>query len=268
MQKRITASVIIPFYKRLDYLFEAIKSVQSQHLNAEQIEIICCDEEQNIDHQKKIKQNFPNIKIVTNKFEEGPGGNRTTGLVIARGKYIIFLDSDDVLEPDFITDSIKRISRDSNVGATVCLSNAYFEQGFNQLEKCKLYFLMYIRDFITLLSFLIHDRKIYKSGFYLCQISHMLFVAKDIKGHKFNYDYRWAGEDWDFFVQLLQHKDIMIIPKRLTRFRYHVDSSTMSPQNKKLKWKSYRLLNSRLPKSFKDSVLYTLFKSYINLFEK
>lgn len=272
MQKdRPFVSVVIPFYKRLYLAKVAILSILSQRdIDQEDVEIIISDDEGSSKKRKENKKFFKNISkavvYTNNTNEEGPGGNRQTGFSLARGKYILFLDSDDRLRPSFIFEMSRVLEGEKDKVGAVCLSKSVFEPGFKLWERIKLIPLTIIRDAGLSLGYLFNRKSVFPSSFYLCQISHMMFRGKVIRNQRFNYDYRHGGEDWDFFVQTLQKGRIRVVPKRLLLFRYSLGSSTDDPLNKEKKWKSYTLLAKRLPERFKRGIFYKLFLKYISLF--
>lgn len=271
MHKDKAFSIIIPVYKRNDLAKQAIRSVLKQSLiNLEELEIIVSDDEDSPSIIKKNEKFFPGIYkdiiYVVNKHKEGPGGNRQTGLDIATGKYIVFLDSDDQLKPNFISQMKPVFNDNKEYVGTVCFSKSNFDKDFKILEKLKLFPLMFIRDAILIMAYLFNDKCIYPSSFYLCQISHMVFKRDAIKNQKFNYTYRHGGEDWDFFIQALEKGEIRIVSKRLLRFRYSLGSSTSDPINKQRKWESYSNLVKNLKNRYKRQPFYYLFGLYIRVF--
>lgn len=96
----VKISVIIPVYNTEKYIFECLKTLVNQTLK--EIEIICVDD-MSTDASRTILKNCLNqapdkIKFLELKKKLGPGGARNVGLSIARGEYIFFVDSDDMVE--------------------------------------------------------------------------------------------------------------------------------------------------------------------------
>ncbi|OQD59376.1 glycosyltransferase, family 2 [Methanobrevibacter arboriphilus JCM 13429 = DSM 1125] len=91
-------SVIIPVYNVEKYLEQCLDSVINQSL--EDIEVICINDG-STDNSLEILDEYAKkdnrIKII-NKKNEGLGVARNIGMDYAKGKYIIFLDSDDWLK--------------------------------------------------------------------------------------------------------------------------------------------------------------------------
>ena len=93
-------SIIIPVYNTEKLLRRCLNSVLNQTLK--DIEIICVNDG-STDNSARILDDYgkyENIKIIEQK-NSGLSSARNTGLDIATGKYIAFLDSDDFVDPDF-----------------------------------------------------------------------------------------------------------------------------------------------------------------------
>jgi len=260
-------SVIIPHYQKIDFTRQAVESVLNQEgIQQSKIEIIVCDDDgDKTNNKEKMVSWSPNIVYLINKNEKGPGGNRQTGLDIAKGEFIVFLDSDDQLEKNFIEKSLEVFGK-KNVVASVCLSKANFEPDFPIKDKLRLIPLIIIRDLSLLAGLTLNEGNVYNSAFYLCQLSHMVYKKETLKNFKFNHDYKRGGEDWDLVIFTLNKGIIKIIPKKLVKFRYSPQSFANLDINRRLKWKSYSLLASRLPSKNKKDIFYQLFLQYIKMF--
>lgn len=93
----IAISVIIPVYNVENYLDVCIQSVLRQTFN--NIEIILVDDG-STDNSSRICDTYAEKDqriIVIHQINKGLGGARNTGISIARGEYILFLDSDDFI---------------------------------------------------------------------------------------------------------------------------------------------------------------------------
>jgi len=86
-------SVIVPTYNRADRLEEAINSVINQ--TYQDFELIVVDDG-SIDNTSKVVKSFPNVQYLSMENNSGVSKARNTGLDIAKGEFICFLDSDDL----------------------------------------------------------------------------------------------------------------------------------------------------------------------------
>ena len=97
--ERPVVSVIIPHFNRSILLKETIASIQQQTFK--DFEIVVVDDgsdESELAAIELLKQE--NIKIIKRQDgEKGPSTCRNLGANSARGKYLLFLDSDDLLAP-------------------------------------------------------------------------------------------------------------------------------------------------------------------------
>ena len=97
----IKVSVIIPVYNVEKYLEECLQSVCNQTLK--DIEIICINDgskDKSGQILKDFAQKDKRIVLIEQK-NQGVSIARNNGLKAATGKYISFIDSDDMVEPDF-----------------------------------------------------------------------------------------------------------------------------------------------------------------------
>ena len=91
-------SIIIPVYNAQQFLFECFHSIQNQtYKNLEVIFINDCSTDNTYKELINLKELHQNIKIINNKINKGAGFSRNEGIKIAQGKYIHFMDVDDII---------------------------------------------------------------------------------------------------------------------------------------------------------------------------
>ena len=103
MQKNAKISVIVPVYNVEPYITDCLNSII--HQSFQDIEIICvddCGSDNSMDIVEKFAQNDSRIKILKHNENRGQSAARNTGIKIATGKYIAFVDSDDTIEKDYL----------------------------------------------------------------------------------------------------------------------------------------------------------------------
>ena len=103
-------SVIIPTYNRLPMLKEAVDSVLTQGL--EDLELIVVDDGSNDGTAEAMKRYGGRVRLFQHPRNKGVSAARNRGILHARGKYIAFLDSDDLwvkgklkIQVDFLDDN-------------------------------------------------------------------------------------------------------------------------------------------------------------------
>ena len=93
-------STIIPVYNRSEELIRAVESVLTQ--TYKQIEIIIVDDgstDSTFAIAQQLASSHPDIIYAYSQTNSGPGVAREKGRCVARGEFIQYLDSDDVLLP-------------------------------------------------------------------------------------------------------------------------------------------------------------------------
>ena len=106
-------SIICPFYNSEDFLKETISSVLKQSFHNWELILI---NDKSTDNGREICVKYSNaddrIRIIDNKKNEGPYNSRINGIRISTGDYILFLDSDDLLAPNALTELNSLIIKD------------------------------------------------------------------------------------------------------------------------------------------------------------
>jgi len=107
-------SVIIPVYNVEKYLRQCLDSIINQTLK--NIEIICVDDG-STDSSLSILQEYQKKDkrfIILQQQNQYAGVARNTGMKIAKGRYLSFLDSDDFFQPNMLEDMYKKAEADNS----------------------------------------------------------------------------------------------------------------------------------------------------------
>ena len=100
-------SIIIPYYKKKNFIIDSINSAISQSYKEIEILIVYDDENhEDLQFLKKIKSKDERIKIIINKKKMGAGISRNIGISNSKGNYIAFLDADDIWHTDKLSKQI------------------------------------------------------------------------------------------------------------------------------------------------------------------
>ena len=98
-------SIIVPFYNVELYIEECIRSLYNQDFPLEEYEVICvddCSPDGSRDIVEQLQREYTNLKLICHNENKKLGGARNTGLRIAQGQYIWFVDSDDYIYPNVL----------------------------------------------------------------------------------------------------------------------------------------------------------------------
>tara|TARA_E500000178_G_C16815380_1_gene658923 strand:- start:167 stop:913 length:747 start_codon:yes stop_codon:yes gene_type:complete len=108
-------SVIIPYYKKRNFVKNTIVSVINQSYDYFEILIIYDDTNLNdFEFLKEISKLDNRIKIINNKKRLGAGPSRNKGIEQSKGKYIAFIDADDVWAQDKLKDQISFMKKNNH----------------------------------------------------------------------------------------------------------------------------------------------------------
>ena len=101
-------SIIMPTYKCGKFIEESIKSIQAQtYHDWELIVVDDCSCDGTVDIVLELGRNDKRISIYQNSSNSGAAVTRNTALRHAKGRWIAFLDSDDLWEPEKLGKQIK-----------------------------------------------------------------------------------------------------------------------------------------------------------------
>ncbi len=101
-------SIIIPVYNAADHIGDLLGDVRAQTFK--DFEVICVDDgstDTTTGVLDQWMQRDSRIRVIS-KENAGPGIARNTGLDAARGKYVLFFDSDDRIRPQLAQHAIDR----------------------------------------------------------------------------------------------------------------------------------------------------------------
>ena len=96
-------SIVIPIYNVEQYLEQCLSSIQAQKYD--DLEVICVNDGSTDDSRKILTEwatHFPQMRII-DRENGGLSTARNTGLKAAKGDYIVFVDSDDWVEPTMLS---------------------------------------------------------------------------------------------------------------------------------------------------------------------
>lgn len=203
-----TVSVMIPYYNCKEYIVETIQSVLSQsHQNFEIIIVDDGSDPEHADYLKGFLADKPAIRYAVQN-NQGVAAARNHAARLAGGKYFLFLDSDDLILPDYIEKCLTVLENNPDCKLVYPLAE-YFDaqEGLWNLP-----------DYDGLESLLKGNR--------IPIIS--MHRAEDFVSLGGFDENLTTHEDWDLWIRLLSNGGTVIrIPEVLFRYRKRRDGSSL-----------------------------------------
>lgn len=115
----MSISVVIPTYNRAQIILPSIMSVLEQTLSP--LEVIIVDDH-STDNTREVVESIGDerVKYVLNTRAKGANGARNTGILLARGEFIAFQDSDDLWLPEKLEKQLDYMDKNSSVDMNFC----------------------------------------------------------------------------------------------------------------------------------------------------
>ena len=127
-------SVIMPVYNTERYLSEAIDSILKQSLH--DIELLCVNDGSN-EATCKILEDFARLDhrvFIINQINSGQGISRNKAISVATGKYVYFMDSDDMLQQDALESLYNRMEQD-NLDQVIFSAKSFCDEATEELSE-------------------------------------------------------------------------------------------------------------------------------------
>ncbi|WP_242693094.1 glycosyltransferase [Sabulibacter ruber] len=124
-------SVVIPCYNHGQYLREAFESIWQQDYPA--IEVLVVDDG-STDNTRQVTQSVEGVRYIY-QANQGLSAARNTGILHARGEFLVFLDADDWLLPGAISSNIQYLIQNPKLAFVSGAHDKVFEkEGYTQEE--------------------------------------------------------------------------------------------------------------------------------------
>jgi teichuronic acid biosynthesis glycosyltransferase TuaG len=218
-------SIITPSFNAADFIKETIESVQNQnYTNWELLIIDDCSTDDTINIIEHFATNDNRIKLYKLKKNSGTAKARNVGIEAASGKYIAFLDADDIWFNDFIETSVQTINK---TGIPFV---------FSSIKRCDENKNFIYSDFIVPAKVTYHDTL--KTNSIVCSTA---FLDIETLGKKYMPNIR-KRQDMGLWLQYLKEIPFaygITTPKAIYRIR----QNSLSRDKKKLlkyQWQFYR----------------------------
>lgn len=253
-----TVTVVIPTYNRAGLIGQAIDSVLQQTYS--DFEIIVVDDGSTDETEAVVKGYGDRVRYVWTT-NGGSGHARNVGMQHARGRYLTFLDSDDLLYPYALQLQTGLLERFPNVEMVCAEMSGFDDHGFHERYHLKTYHrptfrnpsITYDTIFASSVALvetgllpndLIHEdpsvlqRKAYYGNifdsyllnFVICQNTSMLRreVVDDIGERNEHIHYY---EEMDYLLRLSRHHAVLFADVPTYRLRYHDGQISTTARN-------------------------------------
>lgn len=194
-------SVIIPVYNRRDVIGRAVESVLAQ--TCTDCEVLVVDDGSNDDTREFLQQEFgqrQSMRVLRCDANSGVSAARNSGLAVARGEWMAFLDSDDEWKPRKLERQLEALNE---TGLKVCHTEEIWVRNGVRVNPHK------------------HHRKyggrIFLQAVPLCVMSpSSIVIHRSVFDRIGHFDESLpACEDYDFFLRLTCRYDVVYLEEGL-----------------------------------------------------
>ena len=276
-----TVSVVIPTYNRSKLLREALGSVLEQtYKDLEVIIVDDCSREQAHLENAKTKELDNRVRYMYRRKNGGVAAARNDGIQMARGRYVAFLDDDNVWLPQKLEKQVQLISSDEDL-AVVCSDIVYIDSKGKHLDQVSPVRSLFTSktDLFKLYSggrpwYRIGREKLYETVLYGCvlALANTALVKRKCLANVGLFDERLSGsEDWDLLIRLALCYHFGYIHEALAHVRVHSqhritdNTKLMCESQLRLFDKIYRAVPDRLRDDF-DAHAYQLYSPILSFF--
>lgn len=238
-----TVSIIMPSYNTADFILDSIQSVLNQTYS--NWELIIIDDNSDDNTLELInKLNDPRIKKIINKTNKGAAYCRNVGISAAKGRWIAFLDSDDLWDCTKLEKQIK-FMLDKKIYFSCTYSESIKENGDRTHEittrpKRISKLLMYLYCWPGCLTVMYDQHRIGKIS------------IKDIK----------KNNDYALWLKIVDMEPCFTLPQVLAQYR--IRNGSISRDRKKFKLIKHHYLLWRFAEEKK--VFVSIMLTILNLF--
>jgi glycosyltransferase involved in cell wall biosynthesis len=220
----IKVSIVVPVYNSEKYLYQCLDSLLAQTLHG--IEIICVNDGSNDSSAcilGKYKNRANNIKIVY-RNHTGQGMARNTGVSMACGEYIGFVDADDYIDKTMYQ-QMYEVCVDHNVDCAVCKAMTVNSDGTD---------IQQLKTWGTLPANIYTNEDIKRLDWFNTGCSPVLwdklFKSEIVKRNPSTNLQR--GQDFVALIDYMKEMNaVEIIDKHLYYYRHHNQSVMSRPEN-------------------------------------
>lgn len=178
-------SIIVPCYKQAQYLDEALQSVLAQNYTLWECIIINDGSPDNT--EEVAKKWIEKDERFNYLYQENAGVSsaRNFGITNARGEFLLPLDADDKISPDYVELAIQSFQEDTSLKVVYCKAEKFGDEvGTWDLPKFSLYNLS-------------------RNNLIFCSALYKKKDWESVGGYDVKMVFGW--EDWEFWISILKN---------------------------------------------------------------
>ena len=118
---KIRLSLIVPCYNVEEYVEKCIVSLENQDIPKEEYEILAYNDESKdntLAILNRLAKTYPNVKVESHK-NKGLSGTRNRGIREAKGEFLWFVDSDDWITENCLSDILSSVGQETDIMAFI-----------------------------------------------------------------------------------------------------------------------------------------------------
>ena len=197
----VKVSIIIPVYNGERYVSEAIDSVLNQ--SYKDFEIIVIDDDSK-DNTSNILRTYGKKIRWKSQENKGQASALNEGIKMAKGRYIAYLDADDVCLPERFENQVEYLDAHSNVG--LVYSDFYQINGNGETQR--------------IMKSHPHDKFVLLQNNYIPR-STVMHKRECLNGVGLFDESITGDDDWDMWIRISERFGMGYIGKPLVKYRVH-----------------------------------------------
>ncbi|HEY3419606.1 MAG TPA: glycosyltransferase family 2 protein [Methanomassiliicoccales archaeon] len=107
-------SIIIPTFNRKKELLRLLGSIAKLDYPVSRLDVIVVDDHSQDGTMEEVKVTFPNVRTYRHDKERWVSAARNTGISNANGDYLLFIDDDNVMDPECVKNLISTFENPDN----------------------------------------------------------------------------------------------------------------------------------------------------------
>ena len=225
----VSISIIMPLYNASKYLEECLQSVLNQTYG--NYELICINDgstDSTKDILTKFQKRDDRIKIISNSERSGAAFSRNKGMRIAEGKYLLFLDGDDIFNTKMLEKSYLTIEKYKTDIVMFACRHVHTENIYNKL---KITYSQEYRDKFCKRKFTVYECEPYEFASWPLSPCNKLYRRSFVeRNNLFFQDLSCANDIYFVYMALLLSSGIIVLEddEVMIYFRDHCEVDRIS----------------------------------------